>query len=536
MRHYKWLFLVGFSFLFLLPLQAIDFTISGQVSLFTEDVPAPFNRLTISDESGTYTANVRTNFQGQYKAVFDLPEGEIVTFELSIKDVCTNELLIKTTTSALTTASVNFILCNEDLIDPIEEEDTSEEDDDETDGNDDDGQNNEDIDDIIALLDSLDIDIEGLDQLTDILYGIDGQNIEDIDDIIALLDSLDIDIDGIDGLTDILDGIDGQSIEDVDDIIALLDSLDIDIEGLDGLTDILDGIDGQNIEDVDDIIALLDSLDIDIDGIDDLTDILDGIDGQSIEDIDDIIALLDSLDIDVDGIDQLTDILDGLDGQNIEDIDGIIGFLDSLGIDVDGLTDIFEEEEETNDDIIGSLFNQCQAFYIAYNDGLTVQFIDINLGNVKELDWDFGDGNTSADKNPEHTYAEEGVYTVRLSITTKKGCTSEYSTDVTVATGGLIGTVASKAAKVATKPVLTAATLYPTNVQDEVNLMLTFVENTDFEVQVLSINGYAIYRQKYTAFRGDNALSLSMLNIPSGIYLAQIRTNNGVESLKFVKN
>ena len=61
-------------------------------------------------------------------------------------------------------------------------------------------------------------------------------------------------------------------------------------------------------------------------------------------------------------------------------------------------------------------------------------------------------------------------------------------------------------------------------------------KNTDFEVQVISINGYAIYRQKYAAFTGDNALSLSMSNIPPGIYLAQIKTGNEIKSLKFVKN
>ena len=503
MRHYKWLFLVGFSFLFLLPLQAIDFTISGKVSLFTEDVPAPFNRLTISDESGTYTANVRTNFQGQYKAVFDIPEEEILTFELRIKDVCSNEFLIKTITSDLTTTSVNFILCNEDLVDPENEEDSGEE------------ENGKDGDD----------DDEEIDKN-------DNAPITSLEDLFDLLDSLGIE--GVEDIDDILDGIDGQSIEDIDDITALLDSLDIDIDidGLDDLGDILDGIDGQSIEDIDDIIALLDSLDIDIDGLDGLTDILDGIEGQNIEELKDIIALLDSLDVNIDGIDQLTDIFNEIEGQNIEDLD-IIGLLDNLGIDIDGL-DIFEED--TNGGGIGSWFNLCQAFFVANNEELTVQFFELNYGKVETLEWDFGDGTMSTDSEPAHTYAADGVYTVSLSITTKKGCTSEYTTEVEVATGELIGVEISKLSTLVTQPTITAATLYPTNVQDEVNLMLTFVENTDFEVQVLSINGYAIYRQKYTAFTGDNALSLSMSNIPPGIYLAQIRTDNEIKSLKFVKN
>jgi len=37
--------------------------------------------------------------------------------------------------------------------------------------------------------------------------------------------------------------------------------------------------------------------------------------------------------------------------------------------------------------------------------------------------WDFGDGNTSTQQNPSHTYATPGVYTVTLTVTTADGCT-----------------------------------------------------------------------------------------------------------------
>jgi PKD repeat protein len=34
--------------------------------------------------------------------------------------------------------------------------------------------------------------------------------------------------------------------------------------------------------------------------------------------------------------------------------------------------------------------------------------------------WDFGDGSTSDEPNPSHMYTEEGVYTVKLKVTTEK--------------------------------------------------------------------------------------------------------------------
>ncbi|NNF02076.1 MAG: PKD domain-containing protein, partial [Bacteroidia bacterium] len=43
-----------------------------------------------------------------------------------------------------------------------------------------------------------------------------------------------------------------------------------------------------------------------------------------------------------------------------------------------------------------------------------VQFTDLTIGNPVSWDWDFGDGNSSTMKDPFHTYASGGFYTVTL--------------------------------------------------------------------------------------------------------------------------
>ncbi|MCE7924018.1 MAG: PKD domain-containing protein [Haliscomenobacteraceae bacterium CHB4] len=63
----------------------------------------------------------------------------------------------------------------------------------------------------------------------------------------------------------------------------------------------------------------------------------------------------------------------------------------------------------------------------AGGDPLTIAFYDLSLGAVQSWAWDFGDGSTSTEQNPLHTYAEEGFYTVTLSITTIDGCESTAS-------------------------------------------------------------------------------------------------------------
>lgn len=47
---------------------------------------------------------------------------------------------------------------------------------------------------------------------------------------------------------------------------------------------------------------------------------------------------------------------------------------------------------------------------------LTVNFDDLSTGNIVAWVWDFGDGTISREKNPDHTYQQEGLYSVSLTV------------------------------------------------------------------------------------------------------------------------
>lgn len=47
-----------------------------------------------------------------------------------------------------------------------------------------------------------------------------------------------------------------------------------------------------------------------------------------------------------------------------------------------------------------------------------VRFYDVSYGFTEARIWDFGDGNTSKEKNPVHTYREPGSYDVSLTLYT----------------------------------------------------------------------------------------------------------------------
>jgi len=81
----------------------------------------------------------------------------------------------------------------------------------------------------------------------------------------------------------------------------------------------------------------------------------------------------------------------------------------------------------------------CQAFYyympedsLGY-DMTTLHFFDYSMGAPDTWAWDFGDGTTSTEQNPVHTFAEEGLYNVCLTISnTSDTCDDTYCEEVYV--------------------------------------------------------------------------------------------------------
>lgn len=78
---------------------------------------------------------------------------------------------------------------------------------------------------------------------------------------------------------------------------------------------------------------------------------------------------------------------------------------------------------------------ECQAGFWYYNDSLndlTLYFQDMSISpeGVSSWSWSFGDGTGSSDQNPIHTYANEGIYTVCLTISDSMGnCEDTYCMD-----------------------------------------------------------------------------------------------------------
>jgi PKD repeat protein len=61
---------------------------------------------------------------------------------------------------------------------------------------------------------------------------------------------------------------------------------------------------------------------------------------------------------------------------------------------------------------------------------MNVMFIDQSTGLPTSWNWDFGDGQTSTEQNPVHTYMKEATYTVTLTVKNNFGTDTRVMTDL----------------------------------------------------------------------------------------------------------
>ncbi|MCX6273955.1 MAG: PKD domain-containing protein [Bacteroidetes bacterium] len=82
-----------------------------------------------------------------------------------------------------------------------------------------------------------------------------------------------------------------------------------------------------------------------------------------------------------------------------------------------------------------------------------VNFTDNSTGSPVAYSWDFGDGGTSTQQNPTHTYGNTGPYVVCLTVTNAAGCSNTYCQTINIITLGIADAASSAAISVYPNPV-----------------------------------------------------------------------------------
>ncbi len=109
-------------------------------------------------------------------------------------------------------------------------------------------------------------------------------------------------------------------------------------------------------------------------------------------------------------------------------------------VDLDYTEGIIENENYVSDDCVYQTSVILPVSFFTYTIGdpgaQTIVSFDEMSENAISWAWDFGDGNTSTEWNPEHAYDEDGTYTVCLTITNPFG-EDTYCEEITIMVVGI---------------------------------------------------------------------------------------------------
>lgn len=162
-------------------------------------------------------------------------------------------------------------------------------------------------------------------------------------------------------------------------------------------------------------------------------------------------------------------------------------------------------------DIIAADFASSQSVF-------DVDFTNASSGTVATYAWDFGDGATSADENPTHTYAADGDYTVCLGVSNTCFELDTLCQLITINTAGVSENGLSEVAAYP-NPFTTTFTLNLGSGSDQVNIIIT------------DLNGRVI--ENITA--NQSTILTLELDVDAGVYFVNITSGNENNVIKVIK-
>ncbi len=148
-------------------------------------------------------------------------------------------------------------------------------------------------------------------------------------------------------------------------------------------------------------------------------------------------------------------------------------------------------------------------------------FMDASLNNPTSWLWDFGDGNTSTEQDPVHTYAAATWYTVCLIVTNNCG------TDTTCTNIMVVSDLDDPAQQI-------GMTISPNPTIDQVQLAYQLPMNGDLQLTIYNSQGQQVQQENWTSLQQQASKLVDLSNLPGGVYHFLLRHEDGSWGLQKV--
>ncbi|BDS09919.1 PKD domain-containing protein [Aureispira anguillae] len=149
--------------------------------------------------------------------------------------------------------------------------------------------------------------------------------------------------------------------------------------------------------------------------------------------------------------------------------------------------------------------------------GGTASFTDASIGATSWL-WDFGDGNTSTQQHPTHTYTtNNGPHLVTLTINNGI-CSTMDSVTVSVGIQQLSNSM--------------SLAIVPNPAKEQTHLIFSEPLSEDLTIELMNLDGRII--KKNRLIEGESTLALPLTDLPPALYLIRLSTSSITDVRKLV--
>lgn len=174
--------------------------------------------------------------------------------------------------------------------------------------------------------------------------------------------------------------------------------------------------------------------------------------------------------------------------------------------------------------------------------------LSVGAGDMQYL-WSFGDGTSSTEAFPTHTYASSGTYQLCLTISDNTGCTATYCDAITIDNDGILGGFMGEgnrstwtlrvmnALSTGVNDTNDAASLntWPNPVSDRLNVQLDNRVNGAVAVAIVDMSGRAVHMEKRSMAMGTNQLAIPVAQLRDGVYTVLVNDGTRTISHRFAK-
>ncbi len=185
------------------------------------------------------------------------------------------------------------------------------------------------------------------------------------------------------------------------------------------------------------------------------------------------------------------------------------------------VTNAFGEDVGTLNSIIEVQDEPSAAFNYESMDGATYDFTNLSTGG-DSYDWNFGDGNSSMDENPSHTYTESGNYTVILNVTNECGTTKieQMITVIITSVDNITG--------------LAQFDVYPNPNNGQFLVVIQSEQLEQLQFRLFNVLGQSLYQRAFDVSSGYFAREFNFSDLASGTYLLQVQNGKQASYQKII--